>query len=114
VRIRLGDTVRGGLDRGAQVWYPGRANPGRTGWSQNRRRDMELRARFERGSSTYRCDSCGKLTRDTGRGEFDGVCAKCYEEGGWENEHSNDGPDHNGAGPSPDECPTCRATEVGA
>jgi hypothetical protein len=30
------------------------------------------------------------------------------DEGGWENEHTNVGSDHNGAGPSPDYCPSCR------
>ena len=69
-----------------------------------------LKSKFQRGSSVYKCDYCGKMTRDTGRGEFDGVCARCYEEAGWENEHQNS-PDHDGAGPQPDECPICRGRE---
>ena len=72
---------------------------------------MKLKKGFERGSSTWECDTCGKLTRDTGRGEFDGVCARCYDEGGFENEHQNYGPDHNGNGPLPGECPLCRGKE---
>lgn len=68
-----------------------------------------LKKRFARGGSVYTCDSCGKRTRDTGRGETEGsTCAACYEEAGWENEHSDTRGDHNGEGPSPEECPTCR------
>ena len=63
--------------------------------------------KFKSGSSVYTCDCCGKKTRDTGRGE-DGVCFKCYDEAGWENEHMDYGEDHNGAGRSPDNCPMCR------
>jgi hypothetical protein len=74
---------------------------------------MGLISGFRPGRSTYTCETCGKLTRETGMGEsagangYGGVCAKCYDEGGWENEHYDD-PDHNGVGPSPDNCPTCR------
>lgn len=37
--------------------------------------------KFEKGSSTYICEDCGKRTRDTGIGEKEvGLCKKCYEE----------------------------------
>ena len=73
----------------------------------------QLVSKFKKGSKVYKCESCGKMTRDTGRGEiedrgFGGTCAKCYDEGGYENEHQDYGSDHNGAGPMPDECPMCR------
>lgn len=58
---------------------------------------------FGKGS-TYICSVCGKRTRETGFCESGvGLCAKCYEEGGLENEHSDYG--HPKYNPS---CPTCR------
>lgn len=40
-------------------------------------------SRFQKGSSTYSCTVCGKLTRDTGDGEdMLHQCADCYESGG--------------------------------
>lgn len=72
---------------------------------------MNLVSKFEPGRSTYICDCCGKRTRYTGRGEPDGVCTRCYDEGGWQNEHFDNGADHNGSGPSPDNCPVCRGRE---
>ena len=72
----------------------------------------QLKSKFERGSSTYRCQCCGKLTRDTGQDEVEGICARCYDEGGWENEHTDtDGVHSLGGGlegPAPEFCPTCR------
>lgn len=39
---------------------------------------------------TYKCSSCGKLTRDTGEGEAScGTCAFCYLECGEENSLSD-------------------------
>ena len=61
---------------------------------------------FQRGSGCYVCSSCGKRTRSTGRGdnEHAGVCATCYDEGGMENDHSDQGhPTFH------EDCPTCRA-----
>lgn len=38
------------------------------------------------GRSTYKCNACGKLTRETGLGEEGcGLCAYCFETGGLEN-----------------------------
>lgn len=67
----------------------------------------------------FTCASCGKRTRSTGDNQT--VCPKCYEEGGFENEHSdNDGvhygygkneagyTDPTSWGKAPDKCPTCR------
>jgi len=73
-------------------------------------------SQFKRGRAVYTCDYCGKRTRDTGIGETDnflsgGLCAKCYDEGGWEIEHMDSGSDHNGEGPQPNNCPTCRGRE---
>jgi hypothetical protein len=52
-------------------------------------------SKFQGGmkGAVYKCGYCGKMTRETGDGESSvGMCAKCYEEGGLENEHSdNDG-----------------------
>lgn len=68
-------------------------------------------SKFYRGSATYKCIICGKQTRDTGQGEGstvydgEGYCAKCYEEAGYENEHS-DGCHEDEYEPK---CPTCRA-----
>jgi len=63
--------------------------------------------------AVYTCRDCGKRTRETGYSESSvGLCAKCFEEGGLINEHSdNDG--HFGfngedLGYNPN-CPTCRA-----
>ncbi|MDV7392824.1 hypothetical protein RZS08_15755, partial [Arthrospira platensis SPKY1] len=43
-------------------------------------------SKFRRGSSTFTCEGCGKLTRDTGvQGIGMGLCPYCYEVGGLEN-----------------------------
>lgn len=35
--------------------------------------------KFQKGSGSYTCTSCGKRTRETGKGEGDlGLCAYCY------------------------------------
>jgi len=45
-----------------------------------------------RGRTTYKCGSCGKLTRDTGYGEWGSdSCKKCFVEGGLENQHNDNG-----------------------
>lgn len=66
-------------------------------------------AHFRKGSSTYTCRSCGKLTRETGHCES-GVelCAACYDEAGWENEHQDGG---HAEGSRPDVCPMCRESD---
>jgi hypothetical protein len=52
---------------------------------------MRKVSKFARGSSTYNCRYCGKLTRETGLGESDiRACAYCYEEGDLENSLAND------------------------
>ena len=49
-------------------------------------------SRFQRGSAVYTCDSCGKRTRETGNSEsYCGMCAKCYDDGGIENGHTDNG-----------------------
>ena len=65
-----------------------------------------VRNRFQRGSGCYVCVSCGKKTRSTGRGdnEYVGLCAKCYDEAGIENEHL-DG--YHKGNPDP-MCPMCK------
>lgn len=46
--------------------------------------------RFNKGSGTYKCQCCGKLTRETGDGESDyELCAKCNFEGLMENSISD-------------------------
>jgi len=61
--------------------------------------------RFEVGSGVYTCEVCGKRTRSTGRGDNEnvGLCAKCYDEAGEENEHSDRGHEE-----YRETCPTCR------
>lgn len=66
--------------------------------------------RFESGSGCYKCRRCGKATRETGCGESDcELCAKCYQEAGLENEHSDYGhSEYN------HDCPTCRSNKAKA
>ena len=54
---------------------------------------MKNAARFQKGSGCYKCESCGRLTRSTGRGDNEHVnlCTDCYDEGGLENQHSDEG-----------------------
>ena len=54
---------------------------------------MKNGARFQKGSGCYKCESCGRMTRATGRGDNEHVnlCADCYDEGGLENQHSDEG-----------------------
>lgn len=48
-------------------------------------------SRFHRGSGCYKCQECGKMTRDTGHDEAGcQLCRKCYELSGLENS-LNDG-----------------------
>jgi hypothetical protein len=44
--------------------------------------------RFTPGTAMYACRNCGRQTRDTGRGDNDGVklCVQCYELAGYENQ----------------------------
>jgi hypothetical protein len=68
---------------------------------------------FEKGTGlgtergTYRCEDCGKRTRETGSCESGvGLCLSCYDRGGLENEHNDgyhDTPDEN--------CPKCQAVQ---
>jgi hypothetical protein len=54
-------------------------------------------SKFQGGmkGAVYTCQNCGKKTRETGDGESSvGMCAKCYEEGGLENEHSDNDGEH--------------------
>lgn len=54
---------------------------------------MNNASRFAKGSGSYKCQSCGRLTRSTGRGdnEHSRLCAECYDLGGVENEISDNG-----------------------
>jgi hypothetical protein len=46
----------------------------------------ERNDRFKRGTGTYTCEDCGKLTRDTGLGEAGcRLCAYCFEKASAEN-----------------------------
>lgn len=48
---------------------------------------MADNSKFRRGSGVYTCHCCGHRTRETGNDEsLLGLCAYCYEEGGFENE----------------------------
>jgi len=51
-------------------------------------------SKFEGGISgtVYTCGNCKKRTRETGYGESScQLCKRCYEEAGYENEHSDNG-----------------------
>lgn len=50
-------------------------------------RSTKSNSKFQKGSGMYRCESCGKPTRATGRGDCENVrmCAHCYDVGGWVN-----------------------------
>lgn len=42
--------------------------------------------RFIKGSSTFKCADCGKLTRYTGKSSMGtDLCDDCYEIAGWDN-----------------------------
>lgn len=42
--------------------------------------------RFRKGSGVYKCEICGKMTRETGESEsFVGLCVYCYTVGGLQN-----------------------------
>lgn len=43
--------------------------------------------RFQKGTGCYKCRSCKKLTRSTGRGDNEnvGLCERCFDMGGDEN-----------------------------
>ena len=44
-------------------------------------------SRFQKGSATYTCNACGKLTRETGDGESRvGLCLYCWTKAGLDNE----------------------------
>ena len=92
---------------------------------------FKLNNRIARGSGVYKCDCCGKMTRDTGRGEslgtcyesaavHHGVCYSCYEEGGFENEHADNNGQHHFTDAkgeqytekSPEYCPLCREEQA--
>jgi DNA-directed RNA polymerase subunit RPC12/RpoP len=49
--------------------------------------------RFESGSAVYKCRTCGRNTRSTGRGdnELIRLCAECYDLGGEENSLADSG-----------------------
>jgi hypothetical protein len=60
---------------------------------------------FRKGSGVYSCKCCGKLTRETGSCESNvHLCLACYDDAGWENQHSDEAHDETGkvAG-----CPYC-------
>ncbi len=54
---------------------------------------MKTANRFVRGQSVYTCRCCKRKTRQTGRGDNDGVqlCAECYDLAGEENHLSDKG-----------------------
>ena len=75
-------------------------------------------SRFEGGISgtVYTCFVCKKRTRETGDGESScQLCKRCYEEAGYENEHSDNG-GHDFYPKKQQEyakahCPTCNGRE---
>lgn len=49
-------------------------------------------SKFERGSATYKCNACGRLTRNTGDEGSARLCFECFELAGIDNEISDHGP----------------------
>lgn len=49
--------------------------------------------RFTKGTGAYSCSCCGRITRDTGRGDCELVkmCGECYDLAGEENHLSDNG-----------------------
>ena len=54
---------------------------------------MRTANRFAKGTGLYTCRCCKRRTRDTGRGDNEGVglCAECYDLAGEENHLSDNG-----------------------
>ena len=49
---------------------------------------------FAKRSASYTCESCGKLTRETGYSESScRLCKRCYVIASYENQHSDEGHD---------------------
>lgn len=46
---------------------------------------------FRRGQSTFTCNICGRLSRDTGDNGQHELCPDCYELAGLDNMHNDDG-----------------------
>ena len=69
------------------------------------------RNRFAKGSGCYRCRICKKLTRSTGRGDNENcqLCVKCFDDCGWENQHSDEA--HDEPGRADPTCPICRGEQ---
>lgn len=61
---------------------------------------------FTRGKTTYICERCNKVTRDTQGEEQAGLCLDCYREGEIENEHFDNDHTHNPENRS--KCPICQ------
>lgn len=61
-------------------------------------------SKFQKKSTTYRCCSCGKTTRDTGAGERSvDMCKACYQEAELENAHMD------GMHAFDPNCPICKS-----
>jgi hypothetical protein len=45
---------------------------------------------FGRGATTFKCQVCERMTRDTGQG-VDHLCEQCYEIAGWDNTVNDNG-----------------------
>ena len=75
-------------------------------------------SRFQGGfqGTVYTCFVCKRRTRETGDGESScQLCKRCYEEAGYENQHSDTG-GHDGYGEAEKayaaaHCPTCNGRE---
>jgi phage FluMu protein Com len=47
--------------------------------------------KFRRGRSTFKCTSCGRLTREAGDNAYTDCCPQCYELAGFDNMFNDDG-----------------------
>ena len=69
--------------------------------------------RFIKGSGCYKCEECGKLTRNINPDATAiKLCAHCYELGGRINYHMDNGHNSKGYGDTSEGCPLC-ASEIG-
>ncbi len=54
---------------------------------------MKDRSKFQKGSGCYKCGTCGKQTRSTGRGDNEncGLCVECFDLSSIENNRLDNG-----------------------
>lgn len=79
--------------------------------------DIKYSGKFSKGynAGTAVCYCCGKRTQAgimLGETSSTGLCRECYDEAGYENQHSDSGGDHHGLDNS--DCPLCFPEKIAA